>query len=149
MSSEERTGRRSLSYSRWHRPSSIRKYVGVLTAARLALIDIDGCEYCVLCRAPLALIETVRGRTPKGAPVTALLAKLARIEAYSVAYVLEATPECCPSCGQETTNPDIELFAVRQLQPPSEWVRAMSPQEYADFLCGLRDGHLCSVVRGA
>lgn len=149
MSSEERTGRRSLVYSRWHRPSRVREFLGPVKAARLAMIDVDSCEYCAVCGEPVALIEHHRGTTPKKAPVTALLAKLAGLDAYCVAYTLAAEPESCGSCGQETGTPDIEAFAVRRIQPADPWVTPMSPHEYAQFLLDLRRGHLCVLAKGA
>ena len=89
------------------------------------------CEYCYACGEPIALIEVEETDrpTPKPAPVTAELARLARIKAYSVAYAVDETGE------------DIKHFHVRRIEPYDERVEFMSPEDYFNFLLSLRSGH--------
>lgn len=134
MSHKDRTGTRTLVYSGWHRRDSIKRYLrSVVSASQLTMVDIDSCEACCYCSAPLALIETemTQRTTPKTARVTAALARLAGIPAYSVAY-------------WSADGSEIDRFVVRQIQPNDEWNRLMSPAEYAEFLVALRDGHVCN-----
>ncbi len=134
MSSEERTGIRSLVYSGWHRTGSLRRYLGIVTASRCCMIDIDACEYCCVCGEPLALIETqVSAAPPKRARVTERLAALAGIAAYSVSVQLDVS-------GEPTT------FLVQQRVPSVCGVQAMNPRVYAYFLWALRENHVCDRV---
>ena len=131
MSDRERTGARSLVYSAWHRVESLCMFMSRRWAYELGMIDIDGCEYCRHCYKPLALIETqVSLNDPKNAAVTAKLANMAGIAAYSVSIAINES--------------EIEGFKVKRLEPPTtaavEW---KSPAEYADFLLGLRADHGC------
>jgi hypothetical protein len=132
VSSEERTGRRDLTYSGWHREDVIRSYgLTRYQAWLLGLIDIDGCEYCRHCREPLVLIETqVSARAPKPAPVTAVLAKRAGIPAYSVSIEL---------VGGEPV-----MFRFRRLEPPLDTIKEMEPREFAWWLLSLRTEHECT-----
>jgi hypothetical protein len=134
MSMEERTGLRDLTYSQWHRPTSIARYVGQQQAATLGMIDVDGCEYCRTCRQPLALIETAldRGQNIKPAWVTTALASRAGIPAYVVLY-------------DKTDDDDIAFFRVKRLtpNPDREW-RRMSAADYAQNLVKLRTDHTCA-----
>lgn len=134
MSHGERTGVRNLLYSGWHRRDSIKRFFdSVVTASKVTMVDIDSCEACCYCSAPLALIETemTQRTTPKKAPITAALAQLAKIPAYSVAY-------------WSADGVDIERFIVRRIQPSDDWNQLMSPAEYAEFLVALRSGHDCA-----
>jgi len=134
MSSQERTGVRDLLYSRWHREGSVRDYLTKREAWSLGYIDIDACEYCRHCKAPLALIETqVSDGQPKGAPVTAELARLAGIPAYSVSVVAGDAEE-------------IARFCVQQIAPTRGSVESMLPSAYARLLLGFRDRHLCDTT---
>jgi len=132
VSSRERTGRRDLTYSGWHRPESIRRYG--LTARQvyeMAMIDVDACEYCPHCREPLALIETqVSDRDPKLAPVMARLATMAGIPAYSVSIAF----------GDQEA---IAFFRVRRLAPARDVVKVYLPHEYAYWLHEMREQHTC------
>lgn len=134
MSHEERTGVRDLTYSGWHRTSSIRRYLAINVAARLTVIDIDWCEACCFCSRPLALIETQRSMDrPKPARITAKLASMAGIPAYSVSYFTVG----------ETAENDISGFRVQMIQPPNEAVVEYTPAMYAGFLASLRHHHQC------
>ena len=129
---EERSGVRKLTYSQWHRPKSIRRYLGIRVASWLTVIDIDWCEYCGSCGEPVALIETQEGnRPPKDAPVMRRLAMRAALPAFSVSYVVE--------------DALIVAFRVRDLFGGPE--QRMTQQEYAEFLVSLRPCH--SVARRA
>lgn len=133
MSMEERTGHRDLTYSGWHRPSSIHRYTGYSWAQQLGMIDIDDVEYCRKCNQPLALIETAldTGQAHKTGTVTANLAIAAGIPAYAVLY-------------RKTEDQDIDQFRLRRLtpQPDPAW-RTLTPAEYAQCLVTLRTAHKC------
>jgi hypothetical protein len=76
MMMNERTGKRSLAYSRFHRPDRLaphleevfahiddqreRRRAALIAAHGCAMVDVDGLEYCPRCYEPLALIETQR-----------------------------------------------------------------------------------------
>lgn len=133
MSMDERTGVRDLSYSRWHRPASMRRFVDHRTASMATVIDIDWCEYCCLCSEPLALIETQAGdRPPKSAKVTVKLAKRAGLPAFSVSFV-------------KGDDGDVTAFRWRMLHPTLTVERRYTPGEYALFITELRHGHDCEL----
>lgn len=136
MTHTERTGVRSLVYSGWHRPASIARYVGKVSAAKLCMIDVDACEYCCYCGSPVALIETQESAgPPKSARVMARLARMAGIPAFSVSVtVLDAEVVC---------------FQVQQLSPTEGCVSAMSPRAYAHWLLDLRAAHDCTLAGAA
>lgn len=124
MTMEERSGVRKLTYSQWHRPQSIRRFLGFRVASWLTVIDIDWCEYCGSCKEPVALIETQEGnRPPKDAPVMRRLAHRADLPAYSVSYVVE--------------DALITSFRVRDLNGGVGELR-LTPDKYAAFLVSLR-----------
>lgn len=130
MSNHERTGQRDLTYSRWHRDDSIVRYLDgdKRLAYELAVVDIDWCECCRRCWKPLALIETQRSEAnPKSATVTANLAALAGIQAWSVSYSVE--------------NGEIVRFKRRQLSPLRGEIIEESPFAYARWLVSLRIVH--------
>jgi len=148
MSNEERTGFRSLIYSSWHRPQAIKRYLNITDAMKLLVIDIDWCEACRLCSEPVALIETAytraaqsQGLVPKDARITALLARMAKIPAYSVLYFGEVKKTRCGACEQYSESGDIKAFLVRRIQPKDGWIEYMDPERYARFLLSLRDVH--------
>ena len=130
MSDEERYGYRDLTYSKWHRPSS-----GFLGRS-ISYIDLDCCEYCKSCYAPLVLLELAKdvGQLDKAVMVTHHLAKLSNLPAYLVFY---------------HTNPDIrggiDQFRIRQIYPEGsfdcEWV--WPPEVYATWLTAFHDEHRC------
>ena len=145
MSDGERTGFRTLVYSRWHRVSRIRSLIGAVRAAKLTMIDIDSCEACAYCGEPVALIETAHTtKEPKAAPITAFLAARAGILAFSVSYYGDIERSHCDGCGRDDERGEPTQFLVRQIQPADPWVKLMSPTQYAEFLESLRDGHRCA-----
>lgn len=132
MSERERTGERDLTYSGWHRTANMRRYLSARQAWSLGQIDIDWCEYCRYCSTPLALIETqVSDRAPKAAPVTAALARMAGVPAYSLSIVRGDLDE-------------IALFKVQQIAPELGTVQPMIPVVYAYFLLSFRERHQCT-----
>ena len=130
MSMHERTGKRDLTYSAWHRPESLKQYLGNYQAQQLHVIDIDWCEYCPRCYMPLALIETQHGdRPPKRAYVTERLAQLLGIPLWSVSYI---------------TDTDGTIIAFRrQILWPKAPEERVTPALYARWLADLRTGHIC------
>lgn len=129
MSLTERTGTRSLAYSKWHRPGSIARFLTPEQAYRLGMIDIDGCEYCTICKAPLALIETqVSTQPPKAAPVMSNLARAASIEAYTASIELD-------------DNGEPARFRLQRLVPTVTPIVERTPEQFAHFLWGLRTKH--------
>lgn len=130
MSEKERTGSRDLTYSRWHRTDSLKRFLDVREAFACKVIDIDWCEYCGICKAPLALVETKESRTVFDANITSALARLAGVQAFTVSYWRDGD--------------DIGGFLVRRLVPEVGPIREMSPPQYAEFLYALRLHHDCS-----
>lgn len=130
MSNNERTFKRDLLYSQWHRPDSTKRYIGKRLATLLKQIDIDWCEACYWCDEPVTLIETQKSKNgPKSASITSKLGIRADLPVYSVAYV--ATDD----------GDDIQAFDMRQLVPTVSIVKRMSPKEYTYWLLSLRDDH--------
>lgn len=148
MSDGERTGFRTLVYSRWHRVNRIKSLIGAVRAAKLVMVDIDSCEACAYCNQPMALIETAHTiREPKNAPITALLARRAGLPAYSVSYYGAIERSHCAACGRDDESGEITQFLVRQIEPADPWVRLMNAECYAEFLEQLRAGHVCASHR--
>lgn len=131
MSQNERYGTRDLTYSRWHRRNSTERFLGWERATHLTYIDLDGIEYCWICREPLVLKELAQdvGQSRKATTVMRKLAQKAGIPAILVFY---ATNEIG----------DIERFRVRTVSPRWGEERVMTPQEYAGMLWGFRQEHL-------
>lgn len=124
MTEHERTGQRDLTYSAWHRSDSTSRFLGGM-ANRLAMIDLDGVEYCKSCGRPVALIEVKHCMATRlSMAVTKALAAMAGIPAYLVRYW--PTPE----------GGDIATFAVRN---GTDVVREMRPAQYAEWLLSLRE----------
>jgi hypothetical protein len=131
MSQRERTGWRSEAYSRWHRTASISRYLPLRLAARLKMCDIDAVEACAYCSTPLALIEIQESTAPpKRATITARLASMAGIPAFSVSYVVDGD--------------DIAWFRQQRIAPTIGAVADYPPDTYATWLASLREGHRCN-----
>lgn len=132
MSLHERTGERDLLLSRWHRPESTGRYLTKERAEKLSAVDIDFCEYCDFCKAPLALIEAQCSTAPpKAARITCEVAALSQLHAYSVSYTPTAD------------GVDLARIRWRRLYPPP-WSPTvdMRPADYAQWLWSLRSRHL-------
>lgn len=133
MSERELRGERDLTYSRWHRTESMKRFLPEGQAKACGMIDIDDCEYCRTCGETVALIETKRwGYVRQSERVTATLAARAQVPAFLVVY-------------KPTETGDIEKFSVRQIHPPAPPV-VMDPAEYAAWVYGLRARHSCAAV---
>lgn len=152
MSHTERTGRRDLLYSRWHRPAQIRRYVGGVKAAQLEMIDLDSIETCPICHMPLALGETKNSsRDPNSFPSrnTANLAVKAGIPAFVVCY----TCVCGVTGEKHETQDDCDIteFRVQQIAPDRAAAVSMRPNVYAYWLYAFRAEHFkgsCSPQAG-
>lgn len=138
MAHEEKSGKRNLAYSAWHRYNSIIRYVTPERAESLSMIDIDGMpfhsvsyvEYHDKSYEPLVLLETAEDTgADKCAGVLKRLA--ARCEPTIPAFILLYT------CGFDR-NPaqpdalDIVGFRYRRVwpEPETSW-RTATPQEWA------------------
>lgn len=138
MSQEEKTGRRDAHYSVWHRVRSIKRFVGVENAQRLAMIDVDASlyvEYDDETKEPVALIETARdvGQAFKTATVLRGLARRADIPAFVVLYkVGESMNPADPTCE------DIESFRVQRLWPNRTRWHVLTPQRWSEALLRIR-----------
>jgi hypothetical protein len=142
MSQEERTGKRDLTYSKWHRRMSTRRFVGIEDAQLLAMIDLDASlfvEYDDGTKEPLALCEIARdtGQSHKTATVTTKLAMRTRdpvVPAYLILYMVGRNAN--PAYPEEF---DIERFRVKRLwpNPYNEW-RIATPEKWCKFLLRLR-----------
>lgn len=121
MSNIERYGKRDLTYSKWHRDQG----------RLLAYIDLDSVEYCQMCKQPITLIELAQDVGQKHKPTTVMcnLARLANLPAYLTFYKHE--------------NGEMVSFRVRQVYPRSEEETIMTPTEYREFLCQIRESHPC------
>ena len=142
MSDGERTGRRDLLYSGWHRPQRVREFIGGAKAAHLLMIDLDSVEYCPTCHRTLVLIETKNSSSdPASFPVyvmTALAAE-AGLRAFCVCY----TCVCGVTGDKHETRPgcDIEEFRVQQVAPQQGELLHMTPRAYAYWLHAFRVEH--------
>ena len=126
MTRFERTGRRDLTYSSWHR--GIEPY----TQSDLPYVDLDAVEYCRKCDEPLALVELAQdvGQEFKATTVMRKLAAKAGLPAYLVFY-------------KKGEDGDIVSFRVRQVRPQYTGFVEMTPDEYVSFLRSLRANHAC------
>lgn len=110
MSRYERTGKRDLTFSHWHRMA--------LPDATTA-IDVDLLEYCRECHAPLCLIEATReGDHPKPTIVTRELARAAGIPALLVRYTPGPRCRCVKDYRAPGCVHGIAGFRVRSIWPP-------------------------------
>lgn len=141
MSDDEQRGWRDLTYNRWHRKRSLRRYIGLEAAHRCAMVDIDSFEYCNWCYEPLALVETARQRGPKTATATARLAKAADIPAYRLLYEVDDANEQHCDCGNITGHGEITRFWLSRIWPAREGEVELSPAEWANCLYQLRRDH--------
>ena len=136
----ERFEVRDLSYSAWHRPESVGRFVKASRA--LTMLDLDSVlfsEYAPGNRMPLALIEVAKDvGQEKVADVTRHLAELAGLPAYVALYRTAANAN--PANPQW---PDINQFRVKRLWPTPEpgW-RVLTPQQWADALVQIRGWQL-------
>ena len=125
MTRYEKTWKRDLTYSLWHRGLE----------DDITMIDIDSVEYCSTCFEPLALLELARdvGQSHKPHIVTKKPAEKAGLPAYVVFYKVNEKGE-------------IIQFRVRQVAPTEGEERIMTPEQYADFLRKLHRKHSCLIA---
>jgi hypothetical protein len=128
----ERFGQRDLTYSAWHRPDPIRRYLPEEAAAHLTYIDLDAIEACDDCYEPLALLELARdvGQSHKSTAIMARLARRARVPAGLVFY-------------KPSDDGDIVRFRVRSAWPRGDREFLMTPAMYARWLQSQRTRHQC------
>lgn len=143
---EEIYGARDLSYSKWHRASSIKRFISEKNATQLSMIDVDVCiyvEYADNLKIPLALIEVAMdvGQEYKTATVTKNLANKANIPAIVLLYKVSKTDKN-PS---DSKYYDIESFRYKTIGNVSptgvvdkHWINA-SPEEWANTLVRIRE----------
>lgn len=130
MSMHERTGTRDLTYSRWHRQSSIKRYLTARQAALLMMVDVDCVEYCAHCKDPLVIVETQRSsNTPKEASMCVNLGRRLDVPVYSVSY------------WSSEGSDDIDVFRIRQLWPYRMAPQQLTPREMAEWLWQWRATH--------
>jgi hypothetical protein len=148
MSDCERTGRRDLLMSRWHRPKSVRRWLSAAEAAMLERIDLDYLAACPFCHHAVALIEE---KNSASSPATfstrntANLASDAGVPAFCVTYTC-----VCGVTGDvhETRNDcDIASVQVQQVWPEVGSVTKMEPGDYARWLLTLRIEHKRDCLR--
>lgn len=122
MSLKERYGTRDLTYSTWHRT----------LPNHISYIDIDCCEYCNFCKAPLALIETAIdvGQAFKATTIMKRLAVKMGIEAWIVLYKLDGDKK-------------IAAFNVKQIHPEYTQFIKMDVQSWGKKLIDLHDHCSC------
>lgn len=136
MSNLERTGRRNLLYSKWHRPASLRRFMSARDADSLAAIDIDFIEYCKRCGLPVAAVETQQSkRPPKDANVTVALCQMAdNLPCYSISYIDG------PAEGADDVldGRDVVHIRAKRLWPLPSLTREFTPEEWARHLLSLR-----------
>ena len=128
MSRYERTGKRSLAWSAWHRN----------LPRAFSMIDIDSCLYCDRCKEPLALIETVHGNgtVPKSCEVTRRLATLAKLPSFLLYYSEDAA-------GKLTKFARIAFWRSGQVGPLSALPASWNPTDWRAVERGLREKHQC------
>lgn len=137
---KEKLGFRDGTYSAWHRPDSIKRFVSPVIAAQLTLIDVDVVLWieCDKTQYPIALIETARdvGQSQKCSYITRNLAERANLPALVVLY----TPEKFSSNPADNRFQDIASFRVRRICPneEDEWKQYL-PEEYANMLAKMRE----------
>jgi hypothetical protein len=131
---DERSDERDLTYSRWHRPEAIRRFLPYEDAEALTCIDVDAVEACGDCSRPLALFELARdvGQAWKATTIVAELARLANVPAYLVLY--------------RVAGDDIARFRTRQVAPRRSRELELAPAEYAAWLQSLRERHTCAAA---
>jgi hypothetical protein len=124
MARFERYGIRSLVFSGWHRTLN----------DHTTMIDIDDLEYCRRCREPIVLIENARdiGQDFKPTIVLAKLARRAGVLAFLIYYRLS------------TDEQSIVSFRVRQVEPPDDVERILTPDEMAVIFDRWHTDHRCA-----
>jgi len=125
----ERYGTRDLTYSNWHRH--------FIDDDHADYVDIDSCEYCHYCKAPLALIEVSRdvGQSHKTATVLRMLGRKANLPAWVVLY----TPDVSAGYG-------ISGFRVRAVWPKYTAWQRVTPAAWSERIKRLHAECLCLLL---
>lgn len=130
----EKHGTRDRTYSLWHRDLD----------DELHMIDIDSCEFCVVCKQPLALIETaIDVGQDKKTYYTENLARAAAIPAYVLLYSGHTVKHVPAVDGREHVGVITQARVRRIYHPdrkPSGW-RWFTPDELAAWIRDLRKAH--------
>lgn len=141
MSDDERYGTRDLTYSNWHRIHSIKRFLGEPAARRITMIDLDGLEYCNVCREVVGVIEVARdiGQSFKATVVTANLARRLGVPGLLVFY----TPSNEQAVGG---HPDIATFRVQVIAPLKSPEHSLAPAQFAQWLLRLHNRCPCRIA---
>lgn len=138
MSKSEITGKRDLTYSRWHRADSISRYVGTEKAQELTMTDVDCVEYDYTGMYPVGLIETAQDngkQDEKYIKPFRRLAETVKVPAYLVLYKVSERPNPADVLYQ-----DIDSVRVKLIFPSTyDHFVTMTPKEWAEHLCELRE----------
>lgn len=165
MTMHERTGLRDMSYSAWHRPASIGRFLNNLNlekhrvrlldgpwceypdpgkkslATQLGMIDIDHIVYDgkhFHDRKPVALIETARTINEEVPNKQATITAMLGQAAKIPVFVVLYQVSDLPNPADYRHN-DIDWFFVRQYWPEKMFrYWQMTPEQYAWFLVRLR-----------
>jgi hypothetical protein len=125
MALEELTGKRDLTFSRWHREN---------LPDDCSWIDIDSCHYCHYCNSLLALFELVHSPDQdsleetcrrKVASITDRLGVRAKVPVFKIAY----------------TGLPLEAAAVMRVGHPS--IDILNERELVKFIDGIHDCEFC------
>ena len=140
MPQEERMGFRDLTYSRWHRLDSIKRFLNEEQAQLLWMIDLDASpwvEWDDGIKEPMALIETARASSNGLNKPFSIIQGLARRTRPNIpAYVVLYTASSTRWLGQTR---DIDSFRVKRVWPnPRDVWETKTPSEYAQFLIKVR-----------
>lgn len=127
MSLHERYGTRDLTFSGWHRPPNLPEFCSV--------IDIDFLEYCNLCGALLALIETARdvGQAYKSTTVLRRLAQQSKIPAWLILYKIE--------------NDSVGLCRIQKIWPDKNQMELMKPEDVKRLIIEIHEKCLCRIKK--
>ncbi len=126
-------------YSRWHRTSSLERFVGFENAYRCAMINIDQTLW-VECQdngfQPIALIETAQDIGQKRKPATMLknMAVRAVLPAFIVLYTLDDN-----TIDPVTLDRKIVRFCTKPIHIiERDTYNVLTPEEFARGLVSLR-----------
>ena len=138
MSIRRRNAKVDLLYSEWHRPQSLRRFLGDRRAYALAMVDVDCLECCPWCWEPVALVETKDMRAASKS-YTALrkLGERSRLPVFLVEF-----KRCKGSVWEGQDVQSVRVTAAHLDQP----IR-LSAANWALYLEALRTSHVCKRAR--
>lgn len=127
MSQDERWGKRDLTYSRWHRSPNLPN--------DCTYCDVDGMEYCAVCKEPLVLVETavdIRQDDKDTRPMERL-AERANLPAWLVLY----------KKSDESDQATVIALRVKKISPrKSEWYH-FTPEQWREEIIKKHREHVC------